>query len=819
MPTARPATPDGAPAGTPPRPSPPPAFWPVPDCAWRRRLGDRPAAALRVEEHHSGRTTPDRTKRGIPLGGIGAGGFMLNLCGSFGPWNMKPGRLEERFLPQAAFHVRERIGDAPATARTLATEDVLPAWPRLAPGDGEYAALFPQGWCAYEPFATALSLRFFSPVIRERYEESALPVAVFLLRAHNRRAERARLSFMFTFPNATYTDPEGLARRERANEIMFDLPGADDPLVCPRTGLVNEPATDAAGEVTAVLLRANDPANPVETEGTAWAVATAGVAGGAAGRGTVTAVPCWDGAGDGAALWRDFAEDGRLDPDVSGAASTLPAAALAVAFDLDPGETAVVPFVLAWEFPLVEFAGGTRWRRRHADRDAAEPARAVELARRGLASWERWLADVEAWTTPIAEDPRVPTWLRQGALNELFYTTFGGSFWENGCVTRPKRFGARPGQHLHFVLEAQDYPYAETYDVRHHVAAAYRELWPAIERDVQLGYADFVMDTPDGSVPHDAGSPHGDPWFAYDAYATMYPYGEGDTARRTTPWGEFSPKFVQQVHAHWVASGDDAFLDACWPALLRTYHYQRTTDVNDDGLSEMKSSEYRDNRLFNAVLWLGALAALEAMAKARGEHAVAREVGAERARAREAAERELWDAEHGYYWYNAATPDLMADAFLGQRYADATGLPPLLDPARVASHLRRCQERLVQPFGGVGAANVRRPDGSPSEDLSEFHHEREVWLGVSYVLAATMVHWGRRAADPALEQAGLRLGRDVWHRVWQDDTTGYWFGAPEAWEVEDPTRCRVPMYQRARAVWELLDAVRAAGPPPGVTEG
>lgn len=784
-------------------------FWPVPRCAWRRPLGDRPVAASHVREYHTGPTSPDRTKRGVPLGGIGAGNAMFNLCGSFGPWHLKPGRFEERFLSQAAFHVREQVGDGPVTARTLATEDVLPAWPRLTVGDGEYAALFPQGWCRFDAFATAVSLRFFSPVIPCDDEASALPVAVFLLRVHNRQPIAARVSGMFTFPNAPYTDP-----------------GQDclDPLVRQRVGLTNELVTGlvtgAGDAMTAVVLSASQEANPAETAGTAWVIATR-TAPGTAAPGTTSAVPNWDGAGDGRAIWRDFAADGRLDPAESGVTGALPAAAIAVEVELAPGETAIVPFILAWEFPTVEFGHGTRWLRRYAEHAVADPGRAVVRAAAALSAWPRWLSQLEAWTSSITEDPTVPDWLKQGALNELYFTTFGGSFWENGCLGQPKRFGARPNQHLHFVLETPQYPYAETFDVRHHVAACYRDLWPSIERDVLLGFADVALDTPDGSLPHDAGSPSGDPWFDYDAYATSYPFAEEGADRRTTPWSEFSPKFIQQVHALWVATGDDVFLDQVWPAVVRTFHYQRRLDRDGDGLPEMKSSEYRGNQLFNAVLWLGALRALVAMATARGDQTVAQQAREVLAKAGPQAERQLWDPDRGYYRYNADVPDLMADALLGERYVDTTGLDPVFQSDRIVSHLRRCWELLVCPLldtdgdgvGNVGAANLRRPDGTESAGLSEYRHEREVWLGVSYVLAATMVHWGRRVRDRELEGYGLRLGHDLWRTTWAEDTTGYWFGAPEAWDTDDPTHCRVPMYQRVRAIWELLNAARSPLPP------
>jgi hypothetical protein len=124
----------------------------IPSCAWKRTLGDLPKVALMSEEgvqpqDRAGLNTLARVKKGIPLGGIGAGNFMYNLCGTFGPWQMKAGRYEERFLPQGAFHIREQVEGKQATARTLATDDVLPAWPRLQSGEGEYHALFPRDWC------------------------------------------------------------------------------------------------------------------------------------------------------------------------------------------------------------------------------------------------------------------------------------------------------------------------------------------------------------------------------------------------------------------------------------------------------------------------------------------------------------------------------------------------------------------------------------------------------------------------------------------------------------------------------------------------
>ncbi|HVU71187.1 MAG TPA: GH116 family glycosyl-hydrolase, partial [Ktedonobacteraceae bacterium] len=166
------------------------SFWSIPACAWHHELGDVPSTkTFDLLQIHNTATYP---KKGMPLGGIGAGNFMFNLCGSFGPWHFKPGRYEERFLAQAAFHVREEIAGQEVRAYTLATDDVLPAWPRLKQGDGQYYALFPRSWFTYDVFTTDISLQAFSPVIKENYRESSLPVAHFTFKLVNRQQVPAK---------------------------------------------------------------------------------------------------------------------------------------------------------------------------------------------------------------------------------------------------------------------------------------------------------------------------------------------------------------------------------------------------------------------------------------------------------------------------------------------------------------------------------------------------------------------------------------------------------------------------------------------------
>jgi uncharacterized protein (DUF608 family) len=129
----------------------------------------------------------------------------------------------------------------------------------------------------------------------------------------------------------------------------------------------------------------------------------------------------------------------------------------------------------------------------------------------------------------------------------------------------------------------------------------------------------------------------------------------------------------------------------------------------------VKSSEYKDNKLFNAILWLGALEALEAIAENRTDKALIEEFTAERKKAQASTEAQFWNEELGYYQYNAHNTDIMADATVGQRYVDVTGLPSVVNADRLTSHYRQLFRRAVLPLrdfngdgvGDMGAANAQ----------------------------------------------------------------------------------------------------------------
>ncbi len=731
-------------------------YWPVPECAWSQPLGSYPSGAT------------GRAKRGVPLGGIGAGNFMYNLCGTFGPWEFKTGTHEEKFLPQAAFHVFEQINDQPPSVRTLATEDVLPAWPRLFVGEGSYYALYPKAWFTYNAFATSISLKQFTPIIPHNYKETSYPIGVFQFKVNNPLSDSATVAFMFSFPNADY-----------ANDS--------------RKGYISRLVQQ--GAVIGVVLKADSPSNPATTQNSEWCIAAL-----AASEAQVSYVTSWNKDGDGSDLYADFADDGALSNRSLDASYS--AGAVAVKLTLPPGAETIVPFVLTWDFPRVRFGEGTEWYRRYTQYFDFSAGNSFAIAVEALQNYPDWEAQVDAWQRLITDEPLYPDWLKQGALNELYYDTFGGVFWENGCITKPQEssYGTLPpNDHKYFSMECQDYAFSETFDVRHYECRHYLELWPEIEHDVLTWFADYIANDPQGRAPHDAGMPSADPFFRFSGYGA--------------DWQDMPSKFIQQAYAYYKKTGDLDFLDFVWPACKKTFAFMKTRDTNQNYLPNQGNTTYdawglQGDNLLCGGLWVGALEALQEMATLQNDGMMLREVNTYLTNARILLDTFFWQQDLGYYKIDAGSNAIMADGLNGQRFCETTGLPAILPNERIRSHLRQVFLRCVAPLkdytgdgiGDLGAVNGRKANGSPIGN----GQADEVWSGTSYFIAAMMYHWGKLMNDEELCQWGLQTGYGVYYQTWVNEETAYFFNTPEAWSSTNPAVFRAQQYQRPRAIWELL---------------
>ncbi len=747
----------------------------IPSCAWTRSLGDVPANPVS--------SSPNR---GVALGGFGAGSFMYNISGSFGPWELKPCdvRFEQfwKALPQAAFHYYEKGGsNSPARVKCLSTDgDLKPAWDKLGVGEARYHALQPKGWVAYDSFETKPRVLFFSPIIARNYKETSYPVAVFLFELFNPTEEEKDVAVMLTWPQVPYS-------------------------TLPRKGYRCEPRI--AGDLSGIVLKATDPENTAETQDSEWCIATRRMVS----NDTVSSVLSWNGEGDGGDVWADVAADGRLGGEALD--SSMSAAALAVTVKLQPGERRQVPFVISWDIPVVEFSSGTQWWRKYTEYFGRDSDNSFDVARDALLHYGEWEAQVDAWMDPFVKNPKYPDWLKSAAFNELYYNQFGGVFYESGLKAGPEKefMGLHEDDHKHFVMESPIYRSANTLDVRHYSSIVFARFWPEIERDTLRCYADatlhyqFEKPVPKGLVPHDVGDPTKlDPYFEYDVYRHDKP--------ELRYWRDLNPKLIQQVWRYYHLYGDREFVDYMWPACKAAYEFMKTTDTDGDRLPNNDGSDntYDDWGLYGTSLlcgglWVGALESMVRLAEVLNDP-LQSEAQAWLEEARKNLDEQLWYEKGGYYRIDMASKfptAVMADGLNGQRYNETCGLSDILPAARMKAHMEKVYDLCVKPMrdyngdglGDLGAINGVKEDGSFLGALQS----DEVWTGSSYFLASLMYHAG-------LKEQALQTAWGVYYITYEEPSTAFWFNTPESWRVPSmtPRPARPEQYQRPRAVWELV---------------
>ncbi|MFD5128935.1 GH116 family glycosyl-hydrolase [Streptomyces olindensis] len=789
---------------------------------------------------------------GIPLGGVGAGSFMINQSGTFGPWNFggvqNGDRWQNRILPQAAFHFRERLGSGPATVRTLATPgprntgsqgavadrswgDPLPAWTLLKPGEGTYHALYPFGWIDYDAFRTAVSLRFYSPIVAGEDRRTSLPVAYFDVHLTNRSSQVADVSVMFTMPNA----PGNV--------------GGTPATV--RTGLSSRVTTDRNTGVTAVTLGSDDPSNTPDAHKSEWTIAARPAKGQ-----KVTYLTSWNGDGDGSDVYQPFQDSGalgntRLDDSAS-------AGAIAVQARLEPGRSTVIPFVLTWDFPQITYDDNkTIWMRRYTnfygarttDSSNAEAGgynayipgsypfhQSFAIANDALDDREKNLRAVHAWWEAIAGNTAYPKVLRTAALNQLNQVAFKMPLWEGGFVssastpTGGTRAGSMtPGTHLYWSPDSAAGGNAGMgSDVGSYGYIAYSYLFPSIERDRLRAVAETVMLDPHGN-PSDTGLPN-----------PILTWVEGTAP--TPDDQEFidrPAKRLYRMYAYARLHGDWDFLKSVYPAMKRMMtflqalvrpdeHLPRTRPTPEGAMLPAMPNTYNSipglgRDVYNSGLYLLTLAIMVEAGRRTGEDK-ATVTAWRRAfnRARTEFEDVFWDDTNQWYRYTEYTKGSAThvDTFYAQHVAERLGLPDLVDLRRYRTQLTKHYARFTafRDAEGhmLGASTMVLPDGvtewpalSSILGVAAPRQETAVFTGTTYFAGATYLAAGARFRDAELREHGIDMASAVSTQVWLVDENGFAFDTPEAWSRTNAAQYSYPAYERALAVWDTLDAIES----------
>jgi non-lysosomal glucosylceramidase len=773
----------------------------IPKVAWKRPIGAPLANPGTKKPNLDASHIDDGYWQGAPVGGLGAGTFSRTYRGDFARWHIKGGVHKYQTVWANQFAMFQRAeGEAEGVAKVLTADhpkdNSLSSWAWEYPvGAGDYYALYPKSWFDYrwDKFPAHVVVEQFSPILPDNYKESSYPVAVYRWHAENPTKRRVTVSVLLSWENM-------VGQFRTSNR---DLRGAIN--AGNRNRAANE-ALGSAGTMKGIVLDRNH-IGPVEEDWDGQFVIAALESSGVEVSSQATFAPDRDGK----EVWAPFSKDGRLaNSDDSWTSSDEPlAGAIAVRFTLEPGERRVVPVVIAWDLPIVEFGAGRKWHRRYTDFYGAGGLNAWAIARDGLKNASVWSEAIDTWQAPYVNDQSKPDWYRGMLFNELYVLADLGTFWGRPVGSSPQ---APP---VYSFMECYDYPYYETLDVRFYGSMPLLKFWPELEKGVMREFAatvpqeagekmewvwktlhsgdlTFRIRKAKGAAPHDLGVPQEDPFKQINQFSWQ----------DTNGWKDLNPKFVLMIYRDFVLTGrtDIAFLRDTWPAIEESLAYLGKYDHDGDGLPENEGypdqtyDEWvvRGESAYSAGLWLAALRSAEEIAKQLDDASAATRYHELFTKGQASYIKKLWNGE--YFRYDTSSEyrdDIQADQLAGQWYADMTGLGDIVPREMRRSALKKIYNFNVLKFanGSMGAVNGIAPDGSLVKTNEQV---QEVWVGTTFGLAALFLSEG-------MKEEAYKTAWGIYHTSYE--TKGYWFRTPEAWDITG--NYRASMYMRPAAIWAM----------------
>ena len=691
--------------------------------------------------------------RGMP-GGISPGrdrygNVSVGARGELRDWEIFNWPGKKNFLPFSFCNLGARGDDAPVT-RILESE-VTPHYNR-SPGflNGDLAGLprFADSelWAGY-PFVNValtdpampvdVTMEAFTPFIPLNAEDSAIPGAIIRYRVRNPSADPVAVSVVGTLANAVGFDGyDVFANLKLAGEVQ------------------NEHRQESGLEG---LYYTSKSLAPDDFKYGSMAIATTNSVG-------VFTRPVWlegewtDNAQD---FWEDFRDDGWLEAPkpIEATGSALrdfhdfsflnlkeKIGSVGAKETIPPHGERVFEFIISWHFPnrpkaWIEF-----------DKDIAD------FKADKYAAMRNHYATIHdnAWAAAsyLASNKERLEARSRAFEDSLYATTLPGYVIEAVAANI-----ASLRSHCCFRIEdgtflgwegIRDYVGCGQGNVNHvwNYAQTVAYLFPELEQSMRR--VEFNIETDEsGNMPFRARTVLGqDRW-------AMIPAADGEMGS------------ILRAYREWKLSGDSSFLTDIWGRVKAAMDFSiRTWDPDEDGLPEAQQSNTYDIEFYGpnpmmAMIYCGALKACAEMAAHLGDERAADLYARLAGKSAAGIETPLWDGE--YFVQRLDSIDAHryqhgigchADQLLGQFMAYSAGLGPLVSEAKLASaalavfrHNFLPELRVLHSVQRTYALNDEPglvlctwPKGG--RPRFAFAYCDEVWTGVEYQVAGSLVHAG-----------------------------------------------------------------------------
>lgn len=703
----------------------------------------------------------------FPLGGIGTGTVSLGGRGNLRDWEIfnRPGKGKN--LPYSFFAIWARAQGGDPVARVLERRLLPPYGGSSGPPTSQVSGLprFREAvFTGAYPFAelalqdervpVAVRLRAWNPMVPMDVRTSGMPVAIFEWSVTNEGERPVDVTLVGSLLNACgYDGQAGLGNRyapcfgRNVNRFVSERS---------LHGIRMESRKYAAdhpqyGTMALAVVGAN-PTWKTRWERVGW----------------------WDDVQD---FWDDLCADGRLAEGPEDGGETpegqTDVGSIGLCLSLGAGQSATVPFLIAWWFPnLTNYWNGEPAVRgkRLGNKYALEWPDVWEVAREAAERLTGLREATERYTEALHGSTLPEEVLDAASANASIVRTTTCLLTEDGRFHAFEGCGDNGGCCPMNCTHVWNYVQTVAF------------LYPELERSVRR--TDFLHNTrPDGDM----------------AFRTLLPLVGELWAFKPAADGQMGT--VMKVYREWLQSGDTDFLREVWPGVRRALEFAWRPggwDADQDGVMEGEQHNTYDIEFYGpntmmGTLYLGALRAAEEMARALGHEDFA-------ARCREVFDRGtqghavLWNGEYfeqhvrqdiweeGRKAYSRDThpdwmlddtepryqygPGCLSDHLLGQWFARVVGLGDLLPSEQVRAALESiCRYNFrndLTTHASVQRVYALNEEGGlllcswprGGRPRYPFPYADEVWTGIEYQVAAHCIYEG-------LVEEGLRIVRAV----------------------------------------------------------
>lgn len=682
---------------------------------------------------------PQRTYSGehlkevaFPLGGIGTGTVSLGGRGELRDWEIfnRPGK--GKFLPYTFVAIYAKADGLEPVARVLESRlqppyscghglspSLVSGLPRL--DDARFYGEYPFAHIDFADRAlpVKVSLDAFNPFIPLNDKDSGIPVAILNYTVKNTSAKAVDVTICFSLFNAVGYDGEAVLGGRGCHLLGFNL---------------NEYVEDKGFRGLKMTSTKYPPEHVLY--GSMALVTT---------HRNVTVLPKWEDPmwwDDLQAFWDDFKSDGVLeDNGMSGPGGdngTI-VGSLGLRVRLRPGESAQLPFILAWHFPNHD----NHWDGEECCKGkiignwyATQWADAWEAAQYTVKNLKRLEAETREFRRTLFESTLPATVLDAASANISTMRT-------NTCIrTADGRFHAFEGCSDNRGCCPMNCTHVWNYE------QAVAHLFPALERTMRLtDYETNVLDS--GKM----------------AFRTKLPLGAATWDFHGAADGQMG--CILKLYREWKLSGDSAFLKRLYPSAKKSMEYAWAEwDKDKDGVMEgiqhnTYDIEFLGPNTMMGTLYLAALLAMEIMANVVGDRSGAKEYRRIFERGAVGYDSLLWNGEFYVQKYDLDKAPryqygegCLSDQMLGQWFARVVGLGYVLPEKHVKTAIQsvfkynwkpdlsahHTVQRVYALNDEAGLLLCSWPRGG--RPPLPFTYSDEVWTGIEYQVAAHLIYEG-----------------------------------------------------------------------------